>query len=70
MKDVQCHELSGGIALKNHAFSFFHFHFINANEIKQLLFRCDVIKHFSWSSPYHACNGLYVYIYIYIYIHV
>ena len=24
MKDVQCHELFGGIALKNHAFSFFH----------------------------------------------
>ena len=23
MKDVQCHELFGGIALKNHAFSFF-----------------------------------------------
>ena len=22
MKDVQCHELFGGIALKNHAFSF------------------------------------------------
>ena len=26
MKDVQCYELFGGIALKNHAFSF-HFHF-------------------------------------------
>ena len=26
MKDVQCYELFGGIALKNHAFSFFHFH--------------------------------------------
>ena len=25
MKDVQCHELFGGIALKNHAFSFFSF---------------------------------------------
>ena len=25
MKDVQCYELFGGIALKNHAFSF-HFH--------------------------------------------
>ena len=23
--DVQCYELFGGIALKNHAFSFFHF---------------------------------------------
>ena len=23
MKDVQCYELFGGIALKNHAFSFF-----------------------------------------------
>ena len=25
MKDVQCYELFGGIALKNHAFSFFFF---------------------------------------------
>ena len=24
IKDVQCYELFGGIALKNHAFSFFH----------------------------------------------
>ena len=29
MKDVQCYELFGGIALKNHAFSF-HFIFICA----------------------------------------
>ena len=28
MKDVQCYELFGGIALKNHAFSFF-FHIAN-----------------------------------------
>ena len=28
MKDVQCHELFGGIALKNHAFSFFPFSLI------------------------------------------
>ena len=28
MKDVQCYELFGGIALKNHAFSF-HFSFSN-----------------------------------------
>ena len=26
MKGVQCYELFGGIALKNHAFSFFHYH--------------------------------------------
>ena len=26
MKDVQCYEFFGGIALKNHAFSFFSFH--------------------------------------------
>ena len=26
MKDVQCYELFGGIAPKNHASSFFHFH--------------------------------------------
>ena len=25
MKDIQCYELFGGIALKNHAFSFVHF---------------------------------------------
>ena len=31
MKDVQCYELFGGIALKNHAFSF-HFSF-NAYDI-------------------------------------
>ena len=29
MKDVQCYELFGGIALKNHAFSFFQFPFIS-----------------------------------------
>ena len=29
MKDVQCYELFGGIALKNHAFSF-HLYWINA----------------------------------------
>ena len=26
MKDVQCYKLFGGIAPKNHAFSFFSFH--------------------------------------------
>ena len=31
MKDVQCYELFGGIALKNHAFSFF-FIFISSKE--------------------------------------
>ena len=28
MKDVQCYELFGGIALKNHAFSF-HFSYVD-----------------------------------------
>ena len=28
MKDVQCYELFGGIAFKNHAFSFFSFIYI------------------------------------------
>ena len=28
MKGVQCYELFGGIALKNHTFSFFHFHIV------------------------------------------
>ena len=30
MKDVQCYELFGGIALKNHAFSFFSFSVLSA----------------------------------------
>ena len=34
MKDVQCYELFGGIALKNHAFSFFHFTFHIVRSIK------------------------------------
>ena len=28
MKDVQCYKLFGGIALKNHAFSFSFFHLL------------------------------------------
>ena len=32
MKGVQCYELFGGIALKNHTFSFFHFHIQNTNK--------------------------------------
>ena len=31
MKDVQCYELFGGIALKYHAFSFFFIYFINTH---------------------------------------
>ena len=34
MKGVQCYELFGGIALKNHTFSFSHFHLQNM-ELKQ-----------------------------------
>ena len=38
MKGVQCYELFGGIALKNHTFSFFHFH-IMVHSIKCFLFK-------------------------------
>ena len=35
MKDVQCYELFGGIALKNHVFSFsFFFHIYNVTFMK------------------------------------
>ena len=45
MKDVQCYELFGGIALKNHAFSF-HFHkeavnFIEECSMKPYSFNLD-----------------------------
>ena len=40
MKDVQCYELFGGIALKNHAFSFFHFSCALDPIQTSLLFRC------------------------------
>ena len=36
MKDVQCYELFGGIALKNDEFSFFHFHLNESSAIKRL----------------------------------
>ena len=36
MKDVQCYELFGGIALKIHTFSFFHFHYL-------MLFTCIML---------------------------
>ena len=34
MKDVQCYELFGGIALKNHAFSFISFSWISLSFVK------------------------------------
>ena len=54
MKDVQCYELFGGIALKNHAFYFFPFQSIglsieidaisiflfHISDIKKRVFRC------------------------------
>ena len=39
MKGVQCYELFGGIALKNHAFSFFNFH----GDVKWCLCRYKVL---------------------------
>ena len=32
MKGVQSYELFGGIAHKNHAFSFFHFHYVGKHQ--------------------------------------
>ena len=33
MKDVQCYELFGGIALKNHAFSFFFIFNVDRDDV-------------------------------------
>ena len=41
MKGVQCSELFGGIALKNHTFSFFHF--ISFEHTCFVLFTVDLI---------------------------
>ena len=35
MKDVQCYELFGGIALKNHTFSFHFFHYTGGSQSRQ-----------------------------------
>ena len=37
MKDVQCYELFEGIALKNHAFSFFSFSFSTMNLFQDVI---------------------------------
>ena len=37
MKDVQCYELFGGIALKNHAFFFFIFIYIEIGHLSILM---------------------------------
>ena len=42
MKDVQCYELFGGIALKNHAFSF---HFISVLSLLEFSSAFDTIDH-------------------------
>ena len=36
MNGVQCYELFGGIALKNHAFSFSFFHYIKCTKLDEL----------------------------------
>ena len=41
MKGVQCYELFGGIALKNHAFSFF-FQECNVNNNVLTTYRCNI----------------------------
>ena len=33
MKGIQCYELFGGIALKNHAFLFFHIYIYNVDNV-------------------------------------
>ena len=45
MKDIQCYELFGGIALKNHAFSFIMFSRYFLGSISLLFFKiCLVFK--------------------------
>ena len=50
MKDVQCYELFGGIALKNHAFSFFIFFHL----IILLLIVSDSFFHQHVTIPTHS----------------
>ena len=53
MKNVQCYELFGGIALRNHAFFiFFHFHFIFYFASRSALLIC-------WFSKFYVHIVLY-----------
>ena len=61
MKDVQCYELFGGIALKNHAFSFFVWEYSHQYNVIELVKQklndyynhctCDIISVSSSWSP-------------------
>ena len=44
MKDVQCYELFGGIALKNHAFSYILYHISRKGQLKNILFHNNFSK--------------------------
>ena len=51
MKDVQCYELFGGIALKNHAFSFsFSIATVNAWGLSVMMTNSVYISVFAWLS--------------------
>ena len=56
MKDVQCYEIFGGIALKNHAFSF-HFHRaveISTNVKSSILVQFTNFLNFVFKSKVHS----------------
>ena len=59
-EDVQCYELFGGIALKNHAFSFFHFSFNDGNMYGHVLtikniHMYNIIKIFYFEECIYTC---------------
>ena len=65
MKDVQCYELFGGIALKNHAFSFF-FHNRKTSFFSLLLSFITMSEHVELICQIVMVSlSLCVYIYIY-----
>ena len=63
MKDVQCYEFSGGIALKNHAISF-HFIFFSSYLISHYL--CNTFQsaycpgHSTETAPLKVVNDLFL----------
>ena len=59
MKGVQCYEIFGGIALKNHAFSFFSFS--SPRRIKCRIF----IKIFGYEVSTEFFDYLFIYIYFF-----
>ena len=53
MKDVQCYELFGGIALKNHAFSFFYIFHLAINIIINIKLKCVYIFEYVYACYMH-----------------